>query len=132
MYLKEFSGEKKRTIMDLGYYAAMSDNVMTEEEKGVLKNICAEMDMRQWEEPVFNFETTLWSLDNKFNAEEKRKIFMEIVAIVASDQVTAKEEIFIQKLKKHLGIPDDKAEMALSIAKDFIRVTDTLDRYLSD
>lgn len=131
MYIKDFSVDKKRTILDLGIYAAMSDEVMTDEERAVVDKICAEMELKSDYNPVYSLEITLFALDKNFNEDEKRKIFIEIVSIVAADHVTEREEAFIRKLQEKLAIPEDKYELAMSIAKDFLRVTSVLEQYLS-
>ena len=131
MYIKDFSVDKKRTILDLGIYAAMSDEVMTDEERAVVDKICAEMELKSDYNPVYSLEITLFALDKNFNEDEKRKIFIEIVSIVAADHVTELEEAFIRKLQEKLAIPEDKYELAMSIAKDFLRVTSVLEQYLS-
>ena len=130
MYIKDFSVDKKRTILDLGIYAAMSDEVMTDEERAVVDKICAEMELKSDYNPVYSLEITLFALDKNFNEDEKRKIFIEIVSIVAADHVTEREEAFIRKLQEKLAIPEDKYELAMSIAKDFLRVTSVLEQYL--
>lgn len=131
MYIKDFSVDKKRTILDLGIYAAMSDEVMTDEERAVVDKICAEMELKSDYNPVYSLEITLFALDKNFNEDEKRKIFIEIVSIVAADHVTEREEVFIRKLQEKLAIPEEKYELAMSIAKDFLRVTSVLEQYLS-
>ena len=131
MYIKDFSVDKKRTILDLGIYAAMSDEVMTDAERAVVDKICAEMELKSDYNPVYSLEITLFALDKNFNEDEKRKIFIEFVSIVAADHVTEREEAFIRKLQEKLAIPEDKYELAMSIAKDFLRVTSVLEQYLS-
>lgn len=131
MYIKEFPVDKKRTILDLGIYAAMSDEVMTDEEKSVLDKICAEMELKTDYTPVYSLDITLFALEKDFDEDEKKKIFIEIVSIVAADHVTEREGLFIRALQEKLSIPEEKYELAMSIAKDFLRVTSTLDKYLA-
>lgn len=132
MYLKEFPMGKKRTILDLGIYAAMSDEVMTAEEQAVVDKIIDEMEMKRDYKPIYSLENTLYDVERGFNEEDKKKIFLEIVSIVASDHVTSDEQKFVDELKRHLKISDEDAGLAMSIAKDFLRVSDVLSRYFRE
>jgi len=129
MYLKEFPMIKKRTILDLGIYAAMSDEVMTDEEKAVVDLIIDEMEMKHDYKPVYSLDNTLYDIEHAFNEEEKLKIFLEIVSIVASDAVTEKEGAFIKNLQEHLSISEEKYNLAMDISKDFLRVSAILEKY---
>ncbi len=120
---------KKRTILDLGIYAAMSDEVMTDEEKAVVDLIIDEMEMKHDYKPVYSLENTLYDIEHAFNEEEKLKIFLEIVSIVASDAVTEKEGAFIKNLQEHLSISEEKYNLAMDISKDFLRVSAILEKY---
>ncbi len=130
MYLKNFPVDKKRTILDLGIYAAKSDEVLTEEEKSVVTRICEEMGLSCEYTPVHSLDSTIFTLARKFSDEEKKQIFIEIVGIVGADQITAREEAFIKKLQKDLNISDEKYGIAVSIAKDFVRVTSAIEKYM--
>lgn len=131
MYIKDFPVDKKRTILDLGIYAAMSDEIMTDEERAVVDKLCTEMELRKDYSPVHSLNNTLYALERNFNEDEKKKIFIEIVSIVAADHVTEREEAFIRELQAKLGISDEKYKLAMSIAKDFLRVTSILNEYLA-
>lgn len=131
MFLKEFPVEKKRLILDLGIYASMSDQVMTDDEKAVVDNFCKEMEFKANYEPVSSLDATIFAIRRNFTDDEKRKIFFEIVSIVASDVVTEREEKFILNLKKEFEISDEKYETALAVAKDFVRVSKQIEEYLA-
>lgn len=132
LYLKEFPMGQKRTILDLGIYAAMADEVMTDEEKAVVDKICREMEMKIDYKPIYTLENTIYDLEHDFDDSDKLKIFLEIVSIVASDHVTDRELEFIKKLQKELKINDEKYDLAMSIAKDFLRVSGVLEKYFEE
>lgn len=129
MFIKEFPTDKKRTILDLGIYAAKSDDVFTDEEKAVIDRLTEEMELGKGYDPVSSLDATLFVLNREFTEEDKKKIFIEIVAVVASDVITPKEEQFLRSLQKQLNIPEDKYELAMSVAKDYLRVDRVISKY---
>ena len=108
MYLSRLDHEQKELFLDLCIHASMSDNDFSDEEKAIIFQYCAEMqlpDIRY--EANHSTDEVIEELVKISSPDELRIILMEITALVISDNACNQhEQRFMDKLVEKIGVSD--------------------------
>ena len=122
MYLNKLSEEQKNLFLDLCIHAAMANNVMADEEKELIDQYCAEMDISS---PRYSTETSVDDARAKLaeisSGSEKRIIALEIAALMFADnEHDESEKVFMRELTQSLDITDDEYDKILGFVGKII------------
>ena len=99
MYLNKLNNEQKELFLDLSIHAAMSNNIFTDEEKVTVRQYCAEMNIAERYEAKLSNDEVLEKLSAISTKQEMRIVFMEITALVLSDNIfDEQEQAFVKKV----------------------------------
>lgn len=105
MYLNRLSTEQKELFLDLCIHAAMANNDFADEEKNVIDQYCAEMQISQ---PRYTSEkavdVVVEELKELSTPQEMKMILLEITALMLSDDVyDVEEQAFMKAFLDRIG-----------------------------
>ncbi len=105
MYLNRLSTEQKELFLDLCIHAAMANNDFADEEKNVIDQYCAEMQISQ---PRYTSEkavdVVVEELKELSTPQEMKMILLEITALMLSDDVyDVEEKAFMKAFLDRIG-----------------------------
>lgn len=110
MYLSEFTnGKTQNAIIDLCLYSAETNGDIDEREIKKIKEFCSEMNTEFYDIPKSEMETALTILYEECSMSERKKILMELLALMMSDGSCDEEEMNFLKEQviKKLEITDE-------------------------
>lgn len=92
MFLRELKDEQKGLFLDLCLSLSLSDNEFSNEEKDMVKQLCAEMMIKERYEVLSDMKPALEKLTPISTKREKRIMLIELAGIVLADGKYAEEE----------------------------------------
>lgn len=111
MYLNKLPADQKENFLDLAILAAMANDEFVAEEKELIKQYCAEMNIPERYETDKSFDRVIDSIADGCSASELRMIVIEIYALLVSDKkFDLFEKNFITKLNEKVQISQDEYE----------------------
>lgn len=116
MYLSKLNNEKRHLFLDLELYLSKTDGDFSDSEKRIIDTHCIEMhiDNNRYECEL-SLDQVFRELREKCTTEEKRIIFIEIVAVVIADDVYHdSEKHIIERLAEVLSITENEVEYAFN------------------
>lgn len=124
MYLNRLNEEQKNLFIDLCIHASTSNNNFAEEEKTVIEQYCAEM---QLSEVRFESHTTVEEAEKRLieisTKEELRIILLEITALIISDNIYDEDEQkFMSSLAEQIGFSKEKVDEMLSCLNELTEI----------
>ena len=110
MYLSRLDHKQKELFLDLCIHASMSDNEFSEEEKAIIFQYCAEMQLSDIRyEAKHSTDEVIEELVEISSPDELRIILMEITALVISDNACNQhEQRFMDKLVEKIGVSNEE------------------------
>ena len=132
MYLSMLSNEKKHLFLNLEIYMSKIDGEFTNAEKMIIDAHCMEMhiDNNNYEADMSQDEV-LRNLQESLTDEERRIVFLELVATVMADDVYHEaEEKLINRFAELLEIDENGVNEAFSIIKDMKAVYERCAKYI--
>ena len=132
MYLNKLKSEQKELFLDLCIHAAMVNDTFSDEEKKTIEQYCAEMMIPERFEAKYSNEEVLEKLKAMSYKNEMRIIFIEITALVLSDNVfDEKEKEFIDKIAEMAELTEDDKKKIINLMKELYVVYDNLSTIIS-
>lgn len=114
MYLSKLNVEQKELFLDLCIHGANSNNDFADDEKATIKAYCQEMMIPERYEEIEDFEKCTDKLIKISTEEEIREIFVELSALILSDDIVdTYEDEFMQRFIEKSGISDAEYKQVL-------------------
>lgn len=132
MYLSMLSNEKKHLFLNLEIYMSKIDGDFSDGEKQIIDVHCMEMhiDNNNYEADMPQDEV-LRQLKETLTYNERRIVFLELVATIMADDVyDEKEEKLSSRLADLFEIDDEGVKEAFSIIKDMKSVYERCSDYI--
>lgn len=119
MYLQELKAEQKELFLDLSILLSSSDSNFSVEEKNLIKQICAEMQIEERYASTFEFKDVIDKLVDISTKKEKRIMLIELAGIIMVDgEYTDEENRFINDIAEKFSIPYDEVnKMILKVTE---------------
>lgn len=123
MYLSVLDLETKHLFLDLELYISKTDGEFNDLEKQIIDTHCIEMHIDnnnyQCELPL----SVVYEKLEKCTEEEKRIIFIELLAVVLADKVYHQsEKILVDRLANVLRIKDEDVKKAFAAVEEMKEV----------
>lgn len=128
MFLNELNEEIKELFLQVCVYAAESNGIFAEEQKGMIGAYCREMNIRETI-PTINISLSelLSKVSEKSDKRERNIIFLEILGLIKSDGIYDEEEQeFMELLRKELFIEKDVADKIEELLGSYLKITTDL------
>ena len=91
MFLNRLNNEEQIAFLELAHYVARCDNDFSDDEKGIIKNYCLEMQLDDIEFDGSKFD--IYNILGKIKDKKSQKIvILEIMALIYSDHFLHEEE----------------------------------------
>lgn len=124
MYLQELKAEQKELFLDLSILLSSSDNNFSIEEKSLIKQICAEMQIEERYTSTAKFDDIVNKLVDISTKKHKRIMLIELAGIILVDgEYSDEEKQFLDDVGKKFSIPK------VEIEKMILRVSELYDVY---
>ena len=124
MYLQELKAEQKELFLDLSILLSSSDNNFSIEEKSLIKQICAEMQIEERYTSTAKFDDIVNKLVDISTKKHKRIMLIELAGIILVDgEYSDEEKQFLDDVGKKFSIPK------VEIEKMILRVSELHDVY---
>jgi len=91
MFLNRLNGEEKSAFLELAHYVALCDANYSNDEKGIIKNYCLELQLDAIEFDITKFDIYN-TLDKIKNKRSQKIVILEIMALIYSDNFLHEEE----------------------------------------
>ena len=119
MYLQELKAEQKELFLDLSILLSSSDNNFSIEEKNLIKQICAEMQIEERYTTAAEFDDIVDKLVDISTRKHKRIMLIELAGIILVDgEYSDEEKQFINAIGEKFSIPSVEIDkMILSVSK---------------
>lgn len=106
MYLNRLSAEQKELFLDLCIHAAMANNNFAAEEKDMIDQYCAEMQLAQPRyTAVKDTNAVIDELKNISTTQELKMILLEITGLILSDNIyDDDEQKFMNSFAERIGV----------------------------
>lgn len=109
MYLGGLNGEQKKLFLDLCIHGANSNDDFADDEKEMVREYCAEMQIPVRYTEENGLDECIDKLVQISSREEIRAILIEITALILADDICdEQEEVFMQKFIKKAEISNDE------------------------
>lgn len=132
MYLAKLSNQKRYMFRDLEIYISKIDGEFNDWEKNIINVHCVEMriDNNNYEN-VLPYDELLIKLRNECNSEEKRIIFIELLAVVLADNVyhDAEREM-IERLAEILDVDLVDIQIAINLINNLKTVYEDFSHFV--
>ncbi len=132
MYLNKLKSEQKELFLDLCIHAANVDDKFSDQEKETIQQYCAEMMIPERFEAKYSNEEVLEKLKAISYKNEMRIIFIEITALVLSDNVfDDKEKAFVDKIAELAELTEDDKKKIINLMKELYVVYNNLSGFIA-
>ena len=132
MYLNRLNNEQKELFLDLSIHAAMSNNLFTDEEKVTVRQYCAEMNIPETYEAKLSNDEVLEKLSAISTKQEMRIVFMEITALVLSDNIfDEQEQAFVKKVAAAAQVTDEEKDRIVDTVQELYVVYGNIARFIN-
>lgn len=132
MYLSKLNVEQKELFLDLCIHGANSNNDFADDEKAMIKAYCQEMMIPERYEEIENFEECTDKLIKISTEEEIREIFVELSALILSDDIVdTYEDEFMQRFIEKAGISNAEYKQVISILKKISALYSDLNEFVT-
>ena len=133
MYLSKLNEKEQEYFLELAYYVSNYNDKFADEQKMLINQYRDEMLL--FEENYQIRELDLEKILDVFKEssdENKNAIFLEIMAVILSDNVyDKKEKEVISIIEKELNIPTEKHDLAVNWVKDMQNLYNRADSFIS-
>lgn len=128
MFLNELKKENKELFLDLCYLAALSNEIMEEEEREMIYAYCREMNISEKiPELKENLEQITEHLEKNASEKEKNIIILEILGLLRADGVyDEKEREFMITLQEGLKVKEKKVEQLSHLLDTYTSICNDL------
>ena len=132
MYLNRLNNEQKELFLDLSIHAAMSNNLFTDEEKVTVRQYCVEMNIPERYEAKLSNDEVLEKLSAISTKQEMRIVFMEITALVLSDNIfDEQEQAFVKKVAAAAQVTDEEKDRIVDTVQELYVVYGNIARFIN-
>ncbi len=132
MYLNELHPENKDLFLDLCICLSMSDLHFSHEEKVLIKQLCAEMNIPERYSTDLNVNDVIKSLAKNTTEREKRIIIIEAAGIIMVDNdYSDNEKKLMLTLSKIFGIPYSETEKIIGTISELYSVYEKFAQFLT-
>ena len=105
MYLNKLNFEQKNLFLNLGILLTKADGKVTKEEEYIISQMCQEMSIEKKIDCNLSVDEIIEKLSLISSVCERKMIFIELVAIVMTDGLCDKEELYlIEKIAMKFNI----------------------------
>ena len=125
MYLNEFKDENvKKAIVDLCHHSADANGIREQAEIELIKGFCTELNTDYYNDALNDVEVNLKTLIDNCSLSERKKVVIELLAIMMSDgQCDDKEMIFLKdNVVEPLGIKKEELDEFYSALRQLYMV----------
>ncbi len=122
MFLKAFSDEEKRAFLSLANKLMISNGFIDKQQSSLINQLKEEMEFPESlnDIPEEDSLKILQKSENKI----KRSVYIELLSLaIAGELIDNPEEIYLQEIKKNLGLPDSFTNDVLDWYKKYISTT---------
>jgi len=132
MYLNKLNNEQKELFLDLSIHAAMSNDIFTDEEKVTVRQYCAEMNIPERYEAKLSIDEVIEKLSTISTKQEMRIVFMEITALVLSDNIfDEQEQAFVKKVAAAAQVTDEEKDRIVDTVQELYVVYGNIARFIN-
>lgn len=124
MFLNYLKGDNKEKFLKVCVHAALSNEILADEEKTAIEAYCREMNLPVHQPEVNeSFGDLLNDLSESTTKEEKKIIVLETLALVQSDGVyDEKEKAFMKELIGAFGVLEVELSKFDELLKKYIEI----------
>ncbi|MBO4897676.1 MAG: hypothetical protein J5590_05205 [Clostridia bacterium] len=132
MFLQELKMEQRDLFLDLCIAVSSSDNEFSNSEKGLIKQLCAEMMIKERYQIISEIDKTIDKLAEMSTQKEKRIMLIELAGIILVDgKYVEEEKEFIDKIGEKFSVPSDDIEKMMKIVLELYGVYGKIGAYLN-
>lgn len=132
MYLNKLNNEQKELFLDLSIHAAMANDDFADEEKETIKQYCSEMNIAERFDAKFSNDEVVEKLTAISSKQEMRIVFMEIMALVLSDNIfDDQEQAFVKKVAAAAQVTDEEKDRIVDTVQELYVVYGNIARFIN-
>ena len=132
MYLAELNRQQKDLFLELSIHIATSDNDFCGEEKQLIKELCAEMNIAEKYDAEKSFEETITELTKDSSDREKRIIMLELTGVIMCDsKCTDGERQMLGKIADAFGIDRLEIDPFIEVVRELYNTYEKINALLN-